>query len=61
MGMYKNFIIGVEELVWTAMEKGFTDEDSVYAYVYMYEPRASREIVNNILHAIHEDREPFAA
>lgn len=60
MGMYKNFIIGVEELVWAAMEKGFTDEDSVYAYVYMYEARASRETVNEILRAIHEDHEPIA-
>ncbi len=53
MGMYKNFIIGVEELVWAAMEKGFNDED--YAYVYMYEARADRETVNEILRAIHED------
>jgi hypothetical protein len=55
MGMYKNFIIGVEELVWDAMEKGFTDQDSIYAYVYMHEPRASRDTVNDILSAIHED------
>lgn len=61
MGMYKNFIISVEELVWAAMEKGFSDEDSVYAYVYMYEPRAGRETVNDILRAIHEDDALFAA
>lgn len=55
MGMYKNFILGVEELVWAAMEKGFTDKDSIYSYVYMYEPRVNRKTVNDILRAIHED------
>lgn len=55
MGMYKNFILGVEELVWAAMEKGFTDKDSIYSYVYMYEPRATSKTVNDILRAINED------
>ena len=54
MGMYKNFLIGVTELVWSAMEKGFTDEDGIYAYVYMYEPRVSRETVSHILKSISE-------
>jgi hypothetical protein len=49
MGAYKNFLIGVEELVWEAREKGFTDADSIYAYVYMYEARVSRDTVNSIL------------
>ena len=49
MGMYKNFIMGVEELVWDAMENGLTDEDSIYAYVFMHEKRASRHTVASIL------------
>lgn len=49
MGAYKDFLIGVEELVYTAMEKGFTDLDGVYAYVYMYEPKVDRETVRYIL------------
>lgn len=49
MGAYKDFLLGVEELVWTALEKGATDADSVYAYVYMYEPRADRQTVQYIL------------
>lgn len=49
MGAYKDFLIGVEELVWTALEKGATDADSVYAYVYMYEPKADRQTVQYIL------------
>lgn len=61
MGVYKNFILGVEELIWTAMEKGFNDQNSIYAYVYMHEPRASRDTVNNILSAIYEDGELVAA
>lgn len=49
MGAYKDFLIGVEELIYTAMEKGFNDTDGIYAYVYMYEPRADRQTVRNIL------------
>lgn len=49
MGAYKDFLLGVEELVWTALEKGATDADSVYAYVYMYEPKADRQTVQYIL------------
>lgn len=53
MGKYKDFLIGVEELVWTAMEKGLTDVDGIYAYVYMYEPLADRETVEAILDELH--------
>ena len=49
MSAYKNFLLGVEELVWTAVELGARDADSVYAYVYMYEPRATSDLVENIL------------
>lgn len=49
MGAYKDFLLGVEELVYTAMEKGFTDIDGIYAYVYMYEPKADRQTVQYIL------------
>lgn len=53
MGRYKDFLIGVEELIFTAMEKGFTDVDGIYAYVYMYEPLADRETVEAILDELH--------
>ena len=49
MGACKDFLLGVEELVWTALEKGATDTDSVYAYVYVYEPKADRQTVQYIL------------
>lgn len=49
MGAYKDFLLGVEELIYTAMEKGFTDVDGIYAYVYMYEPKADRQTVQYIL------------
>lgn len=49
MSAYKDFLIGVEELIYTAMEKGFTDVDGIYAYVYMYEPKADRQTVQYIL------------
>lgn len=53
MAKVKDFLIGVEELVWTAMEKGFTDVDGIYAYVYMYEPLADRATVEAILDELH--------
>lgn len=53
MGAYKDFLIGVEELIWTALERGASNLDSVYAYVYMYEPRADRVTVETILDELH--------
>ena len=53
MGAMKDFLIGVEELIYTAMEKGFTDMDGIYAYVYMYEPRVDRDTVEAILDELH--------
>lgn len=49
MAKVKDFLIGVEELIWTALENGASNLDSVYAYVYMYEPRADRATVELIL------------
>lgn len=49
MSAYKDFLLGVEELVYTALENGAANVDSVYAYVYMYEPRADRQTVQYIL------------
>ena len=54
MGVYKNFVMGVEELIWSAMENGLTDEDLIYAYVFMHEKRASRNTVASILAKIGE-------
>lgn len=55
MSAYKDFLIGIGELIWTAREKGFTDLDGIYAYVYMYEPRADRFTVEAMLS--EDDRE----
>lgn len=60
MGAMKDFLIGVEELVYTAMEKGFTDTDGVYAYVYMYEPRVDKPTVEAILERMDDPREMYA-
>jgi hypothetical protein len=59
MGAMKDFLIGVEELVYTAMEKGFTDTDGVYAYVYMYEPRVDKRTVEAILESMSDPREMY--
>lgn len=63
MGAYKDFLIGLEELVYTALESGARDADSVYAYVYMYEKRADRETVQAILDdmRINDDMQLFVA
>ena len=49
MSAYKDFLIGVEELVWSALEKGMTDAENVYSYVYMHEKRVDRATVNYLL------------
>jgi hypothetical protein len=49
MAKVKDFLIGVEELVWTALEKGMTDEENIYSYVYMHEKLVDRDIVKNML------------
>lgn len=63
MGAYKDFLIGLEELVYTALESGARDVDSIYAYVYMYEKRADRETVQAILDdmRINDDMQLFVA
>ena len=53
MAKMKDFLIGVEELVYTAMEKGFTDLYGIHAYVHMYEPRADLSTVSAILDELH--------
>lgn len=52
MSAYKDFLLGVEELVWTALEKGMTDEENIYSYVYMHEKRVDRGTVKNLLDSI---------
>lgn len=53
MARMKDFLIGVEELVYTAMEKGFTDLYGIHAYVHMYEPNADLATVEAILDELH--------
>lgn len=59
MGRYKDILIGAEALVFEALEKGMTDTDTVYAYVYMYEPHASRHLVESILLTMTGDEELY--
>jgi hypothetical protein len=54
MGKVKDYLIGIQELVWSALETGARDEDSIYAYVYMYEPRATEREVHEILEDIRK-------
>ena len=61
MGAYKNYLINVEELVWTAMEKGITDENGIYAYVFMHEERATPSTVSHILEKINQAEQEWAA
>jgi hypothetical protein len=49
MAKIKDFLIEVEELVWSALEKGMTDEENIYSYVYMHEKRVDRDTVKNML------------
>lgn len=49
MSAYKDFLIGVEELIYEAMERGASNTDTVFAYVSMHEPRADRYLVENII------------
>jgi hypothetical protein len=53
MAKMKDFLIGVEELVFTALEKGFTDLYGIHAYVHMYEPNADLATVEAILDELH--------
>jgi hypothetical protein len=53
MAKMKDFLIGVEELVFTALEKGFTDLYGIHAYVHMYEPNANLATVSAILDELH--------
>lgn len=49
MGAVKDFMIGVQELIYTALKNGVTDPDSVYNYVRYYEPRCDRATVEAIM------------
>ena len=53
MARMKDFLIGVEELVYTALEKGFTDLYGIHSYVHMYEPNADLSTVSAILDELY--------
>ena len=55
MGRYKYVLIGIQELVWNAIETGARDEDAIFAYVYMHERMATEEIVHDILVEIQNE------
>jgi len=49
MSAYKDFLIGVEELIYEAMERGAKTPAEVYAYVKTYEPHADIFLIENII------------
>lgn len=53
MGAYKDFLIGVEELVFECLERGMDDPDKVYSYVKRYESRVDRQTVKEIVESYH--------
>ena len=57
MGKVKNHLIQIEELVYEAMERGFTNTDDVYAYVNTYMSNASRYWVEQVLQEFHQHNE----
>jgi hypothetical protein len=63
MAKVKDFLIGVEELVWTALEGGLTDLYAIHAYVHMHEPNADISTVSAILDdiSINDDFQLYVA
>ena len=55
MARMKDFIMDIQELVWNAVERGMRDEATIYAYVYMYEPRAIHSDVRAVLEEINRE------
>jgi phage baseplate assembly protein W len=49
MSAYKDFLIGVEELIYEAMEQGADTPEAVYSYVKQHEPRVDLFTVENII------------
>lgn len=49
MSAYKDFLIGVEELIYEAMERGASTPQEVYSYVKIYEPHADIYLIENII------------
>lgn len=57
MGMYKNWLLDIEGLIWEAIEAGFTDDDGIYAFVFMRDARVSRDTVAEMLKKIRKEME----
>jgi hypothetical protein len=55
MGMMKDYMMSLEELVWEAIEIGFQTDDEIYSYVYMSDRRAEAETVKEITRMIYID------
>lgn len=45
MSAMKDFLLDIQELVVDAMQAGATTQNDLFAYVQMYEPRATEECV----------------
>lgn len=57
MSAYKDFLIGVEELVFECLERGMDNPDKVYSYVKRHEPRVDRQTIKDIVESYHADYE----
>jgi hypothetical protein len=55
MARMKDFIMDIQELVYNAVELGMRDEATIYAYVYMKEPRAIFSDVRAVLEEINRE------
>ena len=52
MGMMKELLMSVEELVCDGLTLGLRTSDEIYSYVYIYERRADKEMVELVLENI---------
>lgn len=48
MGMMKEYLMDIEELVWEAIELGFQTDEEIYAYVSMTDDRVSLDTIETI-------------
>lgn len=55
MSAYKDMLIGIQELVWSAVEMGMRDEHTIFQFVQLNEPRASLREVHEVLEEIHRE------
>lgn len=48
MGMMKDYLMNIEELVWEAIDLGFQTDEEIYAYVSMTDDRVDLDTIQTI-------------